>query len=173
MSHSKTLKVSDAYIVEISVNLFSYLAFFFAAYLFYGVHIASVAVLINSLLAIVYIPILVGLWKFKSFTRNEKVQFVLFAGMVPAMAFLPWKDELFLIISLGTIYAFGTQPWELWKTKKTGVVEIRLVGSYFFATLFWVVYAFAIEEWVLEILTPIALFLLGLTAVLWFKYRGN
>jgi len=158
---------------SVSVSWFSYGTFFFAAFLFYGVHIASVAVIINSLLAIIHIPILVGLWKFKGFSRHEKVQFVLLAGMVPAMAFLPWKDELFLIISFGTLYSFGTQPWELWKTKKAGVVEIRLIGVYFLSTLFWVVYAFAIGEWVLEIITPIVLIILGLTSVLWFKYRNN
>jgi len=158
---------------SVSVNWFSYLTFFFVASLFYGIHIASVAVVISGLLAILHIPILVGLWKFKGFARHEKIQFVLFVGMVPAMAFLPWKDELFLIFSFGTLYSLGTQPWELWKTKKTGVVEIRLVGVYFLSTFFWIVYAFAAGEWVLEIITPIALVLLGLTSALWFKYRSR
>ncbi len=158
---------------SVSVSWFSYFTFFFIAFLFYGIHIASVAVIMNGLLAILHVPILVGLWRFKGFTRYEKIQLVPFAGMVPAMALLPWKDELFLIFSFGTLYSLGTQPWELWKTKKTGVVEIRLVGVYFLATFFWVIYSFAVGEWVLRITTPTSLILLGLTSVLWFKYRGN
>lgn len=157
---------------SVSVNFFSYNFFSFTALIFYGAHIASGASIFNGLLMLFYIPILLGLWKFKGFTCREKVLFVFFSTMVPTIAILPWKDEVFLIISAGIVYSVATMPWELWKTKRTGAVEIKLLVVFLISTMFWVAYAFAIGEWVLEILTTVNLFLLCLSTGLWFKYRA-
>ena len=158
---------------SVSVIFFSYNFFSFTALIFYGAHIASGASILNGLLAFFYIPILLGLWKFKGFTRKEKVLFFLYSMMVPAIAILPWKDEVFLIISLGIVYSVATVPWELWKMKKSGAVEIKLLIVFLVSTVFWVSYSFAIHEWVLEILTTINLILLGLATILWFRYRAR
>ncbi len=159
---------------SVSVSWFSYFLFALAAFFFYGIHIHGIAAMFNGVaLTLVHIPILLGLWKYKGFAKWEKVQFFCLALMVPAMAFLPWKNEVFTIVSVGIIYSLATQPLELWKTKKTGAVEIKLLVVYTLSTAFWVIYAFAINEWVLEILTSVNLFLLGLATLLWFKYRAR
>ncbi len=159
---------------SVSVIWFSYCFFTLVTGIFYGVHIKSALVLFNSIpCGILHIPVLIGLWKYKGFTRQEKILFVLFAGMVPAIAFLPWKNDIFMAISVGVIYAMATQPWELWKTKKRGVVEIRLLAAYTISTAFWVVYAFAIDEWVLEVLTTANLLTLCVSTALWFFYGAN
>ncbi len=159
---------------SVSVIWFSYLLFAFVAFFFYGVHIRGLAAMFNgAALALLHVPILLGLRKHKGFTTSEKVQFFLFALMVPAMAFLPWKDEVFMVVSVGIIYSTATQPWELLRAKKSGVLEIRLIVIYLISTIFWVIYAFAISEWVLEILTSANLLLFIITAVLWSEYRSR
>jgi len=156
---------------SVSVIWFSYGLFSLIAFFFYGVHIQGISVIFNGIfLALISIPIVFGLWKYKEFTKTEKVLFFLFALMALAMAILPWKDQVFIIVSAGAIYALSMQVWELWDTKKTGVVEIRLLVISFFSSIFWVIYGFAIGEWVLKILASTNVFLLSIAILLWWNY---
>ena len=157
---------------SVSVSWFSFLGFFFFAFILYGVHLKSIAIVVNgSVLGPLHLPVLWGLWKYKGFTGKEKLLFVLSVLMVPAMAFIPWKSEVYLLLSIGTIIALASQPWEIWENKNAGVLEIRLIGIYLVSTGFWVAYAFATGDLPLEIITTAALFLLLITCLLWFKYR--
>src|SRR3989338_9388044 len=159
---------------SLSVTLFSYVLFAFLAFIFYGVAINSISSVINGLvLGVMYIFVVSGLWRFKKWSVREKTQFWTFASILPAMAFLPWYNEMFLLISVDMMVAGATMPWELWKAGKRGVLEIRLLVTYLASTIFWVGYAFDIEQWVLEILACANLFFLGITTILWCWYYRN
>ncbi len=159
---------------SISITLFSYMFFAFWAFIFYGIFTRSASSVVNGLvLGSFYIPIILGLFKFEGFTNREKAQFCIFALMVPATALSPWVNEVFLTISIGLIIATATMPWKLYKAGKTGALEIRLLGAYLTSTAFWVVYAFALNEWVLEILATIQILLFGVTTILWFWYYSK
>lgn len=157
---------------SISVSLFTYLASYFAASIVYGVSINSLSVVLNcAILVLFYIPIILGLWKFKKWTAFDIWASLGYLLMVPLIAFLPWTEVLYLIFSFGTIYSMATQPYELWKKKDVGVLDIRLVGVYFASCCFWTVYAFTADALALKILNPPILILLALTWWLWRKYR--
>lgn len=157
---------------SLSVSWFSFFFFASVAFSFYGLHIRSIASILNGVvLALIHIPILLGLWQYKEFTRWESIQFFLLIATIPAMILLPWKDQVFLIISIGVIYAIATQPLELYKTKSVGAVDIRMLLVYVLSTIFWVIYAFAINEWVLKALALVNLGSLSLATFLWFRYR--
>ncbi|MDA2922561.1 hypothetical protein MYX07_04835 [Patescibacteria group bacterium AH-259-L07] len=159
-----------------SVNIiwFSYTAASFVRMLIYGVAIQSIALGINGLLlSLLYIPILVGLWKFKRFNKSERFLGICFLITIPIMIAIPAKDWFFFLLAFIGVIPLILQAWEIWKSKNSGVVEIKLLTTFWFATLFWVIYSFAIGDWVLKIITPLFLATFTLTIVLWFKYRDK
>ncbi|MBI2048143.1 MAG: hypothetical protein HYT27_03300 [Parcubacteria group bacterium] len=156
---------------SVSITLMTFGFFSYLAFIFYGIWVKSGSSVFNGILSIPYIPILWGLWKFKRFTWWEKTGFWVFAMMVPAMAFFPeYHNEIFLVISFGIIGALLTMPLELYKAGETGVVEVRTLLAFIAATIFWVFYAFSINEWVLEFLSSVNLFILFGTTFLWLWY---
>jgi len=160
--------------ISVSVTLYTYTCPSFLAFIFYGIAIESISSILNGLvIGVMEIPIVLGLWKFKKWGTREKMQFYVFLTIVPVMAafaFTSWYNEMFLIVSLGMIVAAASMPWELWKEEKTGDLEIRLLGAYLASTVFWWLYAFAIDEWVLEFLASFNLFFLSITTILWCWY---
>lgn len=157
---------------SVSISWFSFIAFFCFAFFVYGLYIRSIAVILNgATLGILHIPILWGLWKFKRFSFQEKSIFVISFLMLPAMIFFPGKDEVYLAIAVGTLFAALAQPWEILHNKSAGVVDIRLIIVYLLSTVFWVIYSFSVDRYAMKITTSVALVILTLTFILWVKYR--
>jgi len=156
---------------SVSITVFTFLLFEFIVTFTYGVSINSIALIFNGLLVVMQIPIVLGLWKFKGFNKKEKALSLALCLVCIVMIFSSAKDWFFLLFSLGSIAFFLPQPWEIWKNKDSGVVEIKMIAAYFISALFWTLYAYAIHDWVLEIVCPSYLILLVLAGSLWYKYR--
>lgn len=157
---------------SVAVFWFSYNIFLFFAGAIYGVALKSFAMVFNScLLGTMHFPILIGLGKFKGFNKMQKSFFPLYFALLVLMAVLPQKEFLYLLFSSVNVVAMASQPWEIFKKKNAGMVEIRLQIIYFFSSCFWLAYAIMIDAWALEILVPIYLGLLALTVILWKKYQ--
>lgn len=158
---------------SVSVLWFCYFATLFAVLFIYGLANRSIAMTFNGLLALVHIPILTGLWKHKGFSTVERRAGIAFIGIIMLCAVAPFgmKGWIFLLLSFGNIGASVLQPYEIWKNKTSGAVEIRLLSVYTISTIFWVIYAYASGDWVLKIICPAFLAVLSTTVVLWFWYR--
>jgi uncharacterized protein with PQ loop repeat len=90
--------------------------------------------------------------------------------MIPAMIFLIEKDLLMISLMFGTIVPLLMQLYEMWRTKSAGVLNARFIGILIISTAFWVIYAFAIRNWVMEVIYPLTLIFLILIFVLRFRY---
>ncbi len=157
---------------SVSIPWFSCFATGMTVSAIYGVSINSVALIFTGVsLGLMHIPILIGLWKFKGYSRFEKILCLLFLGVITAMAYTSAKNWFMLIVSFGGAVFSLAQPYEIWKKKDAGVVEIKLLIVYLLGTFFWIIYSFAVGDWVLEILNPSYFAILALTTILWFKYR--
>jgi len=62
---------------------------------------------------------------------------------------------------------------EMWRAKSAGVVDARFIGVLIISTAFWVVYAFAIQNWVMEVIYPLTLVVLILIFLLRFHYARS
>lgn len=156
---------------SISVVWFLYFANQFVVIFIYGLSMKSITLTFNGLLSLIYIPIIIGLWKFKGFKRSEKILglFLLLTSMI--MVIVPFKDWVFLVMSFGSLLASAMQPYEIWKNKNSGVVEIRLLTVFLISTLFWIIYGYAINDWVLKIVCPMYFTIVSITMFFWFIYK--
>ncbi len=155
---------------SISASLFIYFGCLFITVIAYGYYIKSIAAIFNGMLGFLHLPILFGLWKYKGFTKLETGALYVFPLMIPAMIFLPWKDLLMISLLLGTIVPLLMQLYEMWRAKSAGVINARFIGILIISTAFWVIYAFAIRNWVMEVIYPLTLVILILIFVLRFRY---
>lgn len=157
---------------SVSIGLFTYLTAMFTVSAIYGASKNTLAMLFTGIiLGASHIPVIVGLWKFKRFSRWEKFLGLLSIEIVIGAFFVTDLDIYFLTINVGTAFFLLLQPYEIWKNKNSGIIEIKLLAVYDIGTFFWVIYSFAMEKWVLKILNLTAFAILILTTVLWFKYR--
>lgn len=152
------------------MSLFIYFGCLFITVIAYGYYIKSIAAIFNGMLGFMHLPILFGLWKYKGFTKLETGALCVFPLMIPAMIFLPWKDLLMISLLFGTIIPLAMQLYEMWRAKSAGVINARFIGILIISTAFWVIYAFAIENWVMEVIYPLTLVILILIFVLRFHY---
>lgn len=137
----------------------------------YGFVIHSAALAVNGLLALLYIPILVGLWKFKGFTNVEKFSVTAFIAALAAMVLLPYKPAFFFAFAVGGLVSAITQPIEMWRKKSAEGLDIRLIGTILLGNVVWLVYGLAVQDIVLISINLIAFFIFGTTTLLWWQYR--
>jgi hypothetical protein len=159
---------------SVSITFFYYGLCVFATTLLYGISKSSIALIWNGLLlTIAHIPIAVGLWKYKAFNKAEKVLVVVLALTIIADIFLPYKDWIYLAVLSFQVLAVAQQPIEMWWKKSAGVTEVRAFATHFVSALFWTIYAYATNDWILKLITPVILFLLGMNILFWWIYRPN
>lgn len=158
---------------SISIVYFAYAGGVFAAVLTYGVAEHSLAMIINGFfLTALHLPILIGLWKFEGFSTWDKHITIGIVAYIVFMSLVSFKDILFMIFSFGNILFTCTQPWKIWQEKNAGAVEVKLFATYLVSTAFWIIYAYTIHDWVLQIICPCYFVLTTTIILLWFKYRN-
>lgn len=135
----------------ISSTFFFYNFFYFLIFLIYGIDEKSVAMSFNGALCFLYIPILVGLRKFKGFTKTEIISALLMFLIVPAMLFYQQKHQLLFLFSLVAIIAIVNQFKEIFRSGKFGILSIKYVWMFFVTSIFWCIYYAATKNWLLEI----------------------
>lgn len=158
--------------LSISVILFYYNLFGFSVALVYGLSSKSLAlILIGSAMFVTHVPIIIGLFKFKEIKLSEEIIFIVLFMLAFINIFLPYKDIFFFGFNFGTILVLLLQPYEIWKNKNAGVIEIRLILVFLLSTIFWFIYGVAINDWVLKIATPCFFMLHSSIIILWYIYK--
>lgn len=159
---------------SLSVCWFCYIAAAFVISAFYGLSKKSLNLTFcGALLAILHIPILVGLWKIKGFKKAEKI-FALFLFLLVLATAIPstvLRSFMFLAFSIPTAIVLATQPYEIWKNKNSGVVEINLLRTYFLGGLTWVGYSLAVGDPILIIVNFLNMAVILVTVVFYYKYK--
>jgi len=158
--------------LSVSVPLFAYsIGSFFISFL-YGISIKSLAlILVCGTLCLMHLPIMAGLVKYKEFKNWEKLFIVALILVVVICSLIPYKDYVYLTFNIGTIAMLCFQPWEIWRNKDAGSVEPRLNATYFLSTLFLLIYGIAINDWVIQIISPCySLFHISII-IMWFVYK--
>ena len=157
---------------SVSVKWFIMYVFLYIAFLIYGMGQNSAALMFHGIVRIIFnVPILIGLYCFKGFTKTEWSIFFFLAVCTFVMAIFPRSGLLFLLFAYGGATAAATQPWEIWRTKSSGKVSIKLVIIYMVSSLFWGIYSFAFDDLVMKIVFISYFTVYAITARLWFKYR--
>jgi len=154
---------------SLSATLFFMYCFYFIAFFFYGLSKNSLAMTFNALLAIPYVPVVVGLIKFKKLTLAEKISLPLSMAIVPLMIITTEKDALLSVLFIISLGILAMQPIEMLKTKTRGAVDIKFIFIFSITSVFWLIYATTIHNPVLTFFNSGALIIYALVIYLYYK----
>ncbi|MDD5738493.1 MAG: hypothetical protein PHY72_00995 [Candidatus Pacebacteria bacterium] len=159
---------------SVSVIWFSYMFFLSVITIIYAYNIGSTPIKVNGIVrTLAHIPLILGLWKRKGFSKTEKIVFILLFLFTIFAYFYPKKGIIFLIVSVGMALVTLRQPYEIYRNKSIGLVRVEIIILYIFGNAFWIFYAFASEKggWVLQAVSLSACVSLFISLVVWIKYR--
>ncbi len=160
--------------VSVPVSLFIFNLFIFAVIFTYGISINSLALMFSgAVMAPIHIPILIGLYRFKGFSSQEKIFFWAMLLIFLVDVLLPYKAFFFFSLSLIYIGVAILQPYEIWKEKSSGAVSVKMLWSYWVGTTFWIIYGFSFNNLPLKITSSLYLLVTTVTIILWYKYRSR
>lgn len=156
---------------SMSIAMYLYLIFMFLSSLVYGIKTRALLITCNGLLFLFCLPVALELIKRKGLNKNELTLLVICAISIVAMIIFPIKEIVYTIFMLFSVLFLLLQPYEMYKVKSRGVVEIKLIIIYFVTTIFLVYYAFAIKDKLFIGITLLTLFVLGFVIIYWFLLK--
>lgn len=135
--------------VAIPLTFFAFQFFYFMAYLIYGYKIKSGALIVNNLVGILYLPIIIGLIKFKlrehkSFRRELYVSPFL-ALIIPCVIFIKseWSLVAILVLAAGV---FTHLIIEILRKRELSNIEPKYIVSVIIGSAMWLWYGFEIDD---------------------------
>ena len=163
---------------SLSVKWFCYFGCLLIALGCYGVNDGSgrisIAMLGEGVLGLgFYVPMMLLLGKVRDYSRTDKAVLAGSVIMIPIVALLPWKDLWVLLFSGGAIFAMATMPWEIYRNRSRGQVELGLTLVYLVNVFFWMIYGFAAAVFPLMVAAPAGVIILLFTVFLWYVYPAG
>ena len=158
---------------SIAVIYFVYGFCYFAAFFVYGVAKMSIAMAVNGLLFVPYLPILTALERWKGFSRADWLSLLAFSLMIPAIELLKgdMRDVFVLLGLFGCLVPGIFQFMELLRTKSPGAIDPRFIVAFMFSCIFWFIFGLMTGNWIFVAFNPVSFFLLGSTLVVYLKYK--
>lgn len=158
---------------SIAVVYFVYGFCYFAAFFVYGVAKLSIAMALNGLLFVPYLPILVALMRYKGFSSGDWILFVLFSLMIPAVEVLKGnaRDVFVLVTLFGCLVPGVFQIAEILRTRSPGAIDPRFIVAFMGSSVFWFLFGTMTGNWIFIAFNPVSFALLGVTLALYLKYK--
>ncbi len=156
---------------SVSVVLFSYMTVVYLTFGYYGATHGSIGSVLNGLVGFFYIRVLLGLWKFKRFSKKELCLMAVFLLAGLTEVFLPWKDLIMTLLMGAATIPLVQQVLVIRRNKNVGVLSIKFFVVFAASLTFWTIYAFATGNVPLQIVNPPMFLVVGSLFYYWFKYR--
>lgn len=119
-----------------------------------------------------YVPILIGLLRFKEFTRKETGLVKILFIMIFLMVEYPSAGEfIYTAINFLGVGGVLAQGWLIKREGKTGVVSATLLFAYATNAMLWIWYNYEIGDFFLFVNAILFLTAYMYTIVVWIKFR--
>jgi uncharacterized protein with PQ loop repeat len=153
----------------ISTGTMIYFAFYFQAFLVYGIEKGALTMVGNALQFLIYIPLIIGLWKYGDKETRGMICWAipLFALLPIIMVIISWKEPFFLLLLGGILITQWLMYQELRRADGVGSFEIMFAYAFLANAIFWFLYGLSIADWPLIIFNPIAAILLIMIILLY------
>ncbi len=158
----------------VSVVTMSFYCFYFMAFLSYGVAKGSLNMVLSGSQFIIYIPLLIGMWKFgdAKCRKTMRIGVPLFALIPVIMHFTLWKETFLLLLFAVILVTIWLMRTELKKAHGVGCFEIKFAVAFLANAIFWFLYGISLHDMPLMIFNPLAVILLLMIISLYFKKKA-
>ena len=157
---------------SISTLMNMYLMCYFMAFLIYALNHSDVTMTANAMFGLIFIPVVIGIWRSKGFQKKEWLLLMAFLTMVPTMYLLSdlHKEYLFSAMIFGVLVSFLGPPIELIKTGRRGNFDIKFAFVYLITGIFWLVYGHIVDNWTFITLNPFGITIWISTILIYLLY---
>ncbi|MFH1766699.1 MAG: hypothetical protein ABH826_01245 [Patescibacteria group bacterium] len=162
---------------SISITFFIFMVGLYAASLSYGLFCQSLALIMSGLIRGPWaLIILVGLWKYKGFSRREWDWLGLISLVVLALICLPYKEALYMLLASSLVLSALGMPYEIYKERGRGMIDTSFMvvfsASSFCWTVYggWALYVGVPRIWPVFVLSAAAFSVCLIAWFFWFKY---
>jgi uncharacterized protein with PQ loop repeat len=140
--------------------MFTYLFFYCLSFGSYGLDKGSVVATFNGMSGILYVPVLLGIVRFRNDIRFWHIATALLFGsaMVANMVMAGDKDSTLMIYLFGILFFIGKQAWKVWQSDDMGELNVEYVVVFLATAAFWLLYAFVTDSWPLKVFNTVAIF---------------
>jgi uncharacterized protein with PQ loop repeat len=156
---------------SVSLQLFAYNCAYFFCFFIYGMFKSSLAMIFNGLLFLIFMPVMIGLWKYKKTSLLKKICSASYLLLIPLMIILPQKDLIVTLGLLGIAVFLISQLREIIKARSFGKFSIKFVLIFMSTNMFWLVYAITVKNLPLELFNAFGIILYSSALFLYFKFE--
>lgn len=156
---------------SLSTFYFSYMLWYFLAFVYYGLSSHSLAMSFCGLLGFLYIPILIGIHKSRGFTLVDWLVLWLTLPILPLMIIVSDKDVYLMCLMAGILVSIIKQLALIIRTKDASALSLSWILAFLLAGILWLSYALTIGDWALIAFNSLAslLFAMILGCYLWYR----
>ncbi|OGC70437.1 hypothetical protein A3J33_03630 [candidate division WWE3 bacterium RIFCSPLOWO2_02_FULL_53_10] len=152
---------------------FSYLFFYCLAFIIYAVEKCAFNMVISSLIAFAYIPMIVGLWRFGDGRERRNIAFssVIMTAMPVIMAKLHTIDSKEAFLGILLVGMFGVFVVGLEKFRRTpgiGSGDPAFSWAFLITGLFWIPYSYKLDAMELVLFNVGMVTVMGTTLFLYY-----
>jgi len=135
---------------SLSLTFFIFQFSYFTAYLIYGIDRGSLAITINNLLGALFVPIIIGLIKYKDREKDlsikELILSSLFILIIPIILLVDNKDLILIIVFVIAGISVIPQILEIIRSKETTNIELKFIIVFLISGTLWLLYGLAIHS---------------------------
>jgi uncharacterized protein with PQ loop repeat len=157
---------------SISLQFFTYNFFYFISFTIYGMYQNSVAMIINGLLFVAYIPLLIKAWGIEKKDWKEKIIALFGTLLIPAIIIFPDKNLIFDISLFGLACFLAEQIRIVMRKKDFGALSIKFMLVYLAVNIFWLAFDIAIKNLSLGVFNSIGIIMYIFSIILYFRYKN-
>jgi uncharacterized protein with PQ loop repeat len=158
---------------SVSNSLMVYFMFMFFSYFIYGIHKHEAALTFNGLIFIFFIPIIINLKKFKGLSGTDIFIGIACFLVLTVLSAISMFESMFIVFSIGGIFALLTQPLLIIFNRTAGEVEIKTFAIYFASNFCWILYGIKFGDKPLASISLISLIILGSILVSGLVYKNS
>lgn len=161
---------------SLPISFFSFQFFYCLGYLIYGFQIHSGALIISDLVGLLYIPLIIGLIKFKrqengSF-KEEMILSPIFVLVIPCVLFVDQTWSLLIIFVFGALVSIKLIVGFI-KTAETKNISPKYIMSFLISSVIWLWYGYEIDDLGLIISSAASVLAATLFLALYLKYKKS
>lgn len=164
---------ADRSTLGLSVITLVFYGFYFCAFFIYGLDKGSLNIVFSGSQFIVYIPLIIGLWKYGNIDTKRllRVSVPLCAFIPPIMILTPWKEAFLSCLFAGIVVSLWLMYRELRNISGVGSVVIGFQFAFLANAIFWFFYGVHLGDMPLMIFNPIFAVLLIMIIMLYFNKK--
>ncbi len=157
---------------SIPILMYAFNAVQFVTFGIYGYRQDSLAMTLNAVLSLLYIRVYFLATRYPD-SKPRNWWHILFAILIPWMLITSHPQTLMGAVLTLACISLIQSPWEIWKNRTVGSVDLGFLLVFSGSMAFWLMYAVCIGDWMLVSVNIFGSLIMAATLYLYFRFQST